>query len=73
LCFNKESGGFEIVTDAKKVVANEIKAAIRSGRRRKKIYRPVYQHSFSAIPLIPIDEPEEESEKEIDTSFSVKV
>ena len=73
LCFNKESGGFEILNTAKKKLAEEIKAAVRSGRRRKKIYRHVKSHAFSDIPLIPMEQPAAEEEKEIDTSFVVKV
>ena len=73
LCFNKENGGFEVVSGAKKELAKEIKAAIRSGRRRKKIYRPVHSHSFRNIPLIPMEEPAENGDKEIDTSFAVRV
>lgn len=76
--FNKDSSGFEIVTDAKKECAKEIKDAIRSGRRVKKIYRPVYKNSFSPLPLIPIGDkgkcaPPKQADKEIDTSFPVKV
>ena len=62
-----------MLTDAKKQLAREIKAAVRAGRRRKRIYRPTRNHSFSDIPLIPMEEPPYEEEKEIDTSFTVQV
>lgn len=71
LCFNKDTGGFEVVTDAKKELAKQIKAAIRSQRRTPKIYDVVKQHSFSNIPLIPIEEPDEPENLEINTSFTV--
>ncbi|XP_056017621.1 regulator of G-protein signaling 22-like isoform X5 [Ostrea edulis] len=71
LCFNKDTGGFEVVTDAKKELAKQIKAAIRSQRRTPKIYNVVKQHSFSNIPLIPIEEPDEPENLEINTSFTV--
>ena len=73
LLFNKETGGFEIVTDEKQRLAEEIKAAVRAGRRRKKIYRHVRNNAFTPIPLIPMEEPPLVEEKEIDTSFSVQV
>lgn len=73
LCFNKDTGGFEVVTDAKKELAKQIKAAIRSQRRTPKIYNVVKQHSFSNIPLIPIEEPDEPENLEINTSFTVTV
>lgn len=73
LFFNKETGGFEVLTDDRRKLANEIKAAVRAGRRRKKIYRSTRNHSFSTIPLIPMEEPPFEEEKEIDTSFTVQV
>ncbi|XP_062622308.1 regulator of G-protein signaling 22-like isoform X4 [Saccostrea cucullata] len=71
LCFNKDTGGFEVVTDAKKELAKQIKAAIRSQKRTPKIYNVVKQHSFSNIPLIPIEEPDEPENLEINTSFTV--
>ncbi|XP_078317131.1 regulator of G-protein signaling 22-like isoform X8 [Crassostrea virginica] len=71
LCFNKDTGGFEVVTHAKKELAKQIKAAIRSQRRTPKIYNVVKQHSFSNIPLIPIEEPDEPENLEINTSFTV--
>lgn len=66
-------GGFEVVTHAKKELAKQIKAAIRSQRRTPKIYNVVKQHSFSNIPLIPIEEPDEPENLEINTSFTVTV
>lgn len=62
-----------MVTDAKKELAKQIKAAIRSQRRTPKIYDVVKQHSFSNIPLIPIEEPDEPENLEINTSFTVTV
>ncbi|XP_013379007.1 regulator of G-protein signaling 22-like, partial [Lingula anatina] len=72
LCFNKNTGGFEIVTDAKKELAKQIKAAVRSAKRTPKIYRVTKNHSFSDIPLIPIEEDTEPEKREINTSFTVK-
>ncbi|ESO87501.1 hypothetical protein LOTGIDRAFT_235002 [Lottia gigantea] len=71
LCFNEETGGFEVVTDAKKELAKQIKAAVRSQTPRKKMYRVVKNHSFIDIPLIPIEESEGPEKVEIDTSFTV--
>ncbi|KAL8596666.1 hypothetical protein ACOMHN_032608 [Nucella lapillus] len=71
LCFNPESGGFEVVSEARLALANQIKAAIRSQRRMPRIYRVAKQHSFIDIPLIPIVPLEGLERMEIDTSFSV--
>ena len=73
LCFNKETGGFEVVSNAKEELANEIKAAVRAGRPRKRIYRPVLKNSYSNIPLIPMEESIQKEETEIDCSFTVQV
>ena len=72
LIFNRESGGFEVHSDARKQLANEIKAAVRASRRPKRIYRPTRHHSYSDIPTIPLVH-EQQEQKEIDTSFTVKV
>ncbi|KAK7502187.1 hypothetical protein BaRGS_00006551 [Batillaria attramentaria] len=71
LCFNKETGGFEVVSDARQELAQQIKAAIRSQRRTPRMYRVAKQHAFIDIPLIPIVPPEGPEKMEIDTSFSV--
>ena len=73
MCFNKETGGFEVVNNERTKLAKEIKAAVRSGRRRRRIYRAVRNHSYSDIPLVPMEEPPQEEEKEINTSFDVQV
>ena len=57
----------------KERLAQAIKAAVRSGKKRKRIYRPVHNHSYSAIPLIPIEEQPYAVTKEINTSFTVQV
>ncbi|XP_033738546.1 regulator of G-protein signaling 22-like isoform X2 [Pecten maximus] len=71
LYFNKETGGFEVATDAKKELSKKIKAAIRSQKHTSKIYRVVKKHSFIDIPLIPIEEPEGPENVEINTTFTV--
>ncbi|XP_070194884.1 regulator of G-protein signaling 22-like isoform X2 [Littorina saxatilis] len=71
LCFNKESGGFEVVSEARHALAQQIKAAIRSQRRTPNIYRVAKRHAFIDIPLIPIVTPDGPEKMEIDTSFSV--
>ncbi|XP_069127158.1 regulator of G-protein signaling 22-like isoform X2 [Argopecten irradians] len=71
LHFNKESGGFEVATNAKKELSKKIKAAIRSQKHTNKIYRVVKKHSFIDIPLIPIEEPEGPENVEINTTFTV--
>ncbi|KAL8572507.1 hypothetical protein ACOMHN_019546 [Nucella lapillus] len=71
LCFNPESGGFEVVSEARKEVTQQIKAALRSQRRTPRMYRVARQHAFVPIPLIPIIPAEGPEKMEIDTSFSV--
>lgn len=71
LCFNKEKTGFEVVTDARKEIGKQIKAAIRSQKKPSKIYKVVKQHSFIDIPLIPIVEPEGPDHIEINTNYTV--
>ncbi|XP_046585614.1 LOW QUALITY PROTEIN: regulator of G-protein signaling 22-like [Haliotis rubra] len=71
LCFNKDTGGFEVVNNAKKELAQQIKAAIRSQRRTPRMYHVAKLHSFIDIPLIPIEEPMGPEKVEIDTSFTV--
>lgn len=73
LCFNKDTGGFEVVSNAKKQLAQQIKAAIRSQRRTPRMYHVAKLHSFIDIPLIPIEEPMGPEKVEIDTSFTVTV
>ena len=73
LFFNKETGGFEILTDAKKKMVSQIKTAVRSSQKPSKIYKPVKNHSFSDIPLIPMEDGPLTEECEIDTSFMVTV
>ena len=73
LFFNKGTGRFEIVGDAKIKLASDIKAAVRSGRLRKRIYRAVHNHSFSIIPPVPLVQRPLVEEKEINTEFTVKV
>ncbi|KAK3091838.1 hypothetical protein FSP39_023074, partial [Pinctada imbricata] len=71
LCFNKETKGFEVVTDAKKEIAKQIKAAIRSQKRTPKIYKVVKNHSFAPIPLIPIEPDQGPDSVAINTTYSV--
>ncbi|XP_052776517.1 regulator of G-protein signaling 22-like isoform X2 [Mya arenaria] len=71
LCFNKDTGGFEVVSHAKKELAQKIKEALRSQARKLKIYRVAKKHSFINIPLIPIEDDKEPKNQEIHTSFSV--
>ena len=72
LTFNADAGCFEVVTDSKRKLAEEIKAAVRAGKPRKAIYKPVTKNSFSTIPLIPLED-EPQPVLEIKTSFTVKV
>ncbi|XP_041356675.1 regulator of G-protein signaling 22-like isoform X3 [Gigantopelta aegis] len=71
LFFNKETGGFEVLNEAKHELSKQIKAAIRSQKRTPKIYKAAKYHSFSDIPLIPVDPPPEPEKVEIDTTFTV--
>ncbi len=73
LFFNKATGSFEILTDAKQKLVREIKSAVRAGRRQKAIYHAARNHSFRSIPLIPIEMTPGTEEKEIDTAFTVEV
>lgn len=73
LCFNQTTGGFEVVSLARKELAQQIKAAVRSQRRVPPMYHVVKQHAFRDIPLIPIVPPEGPEKVEIDTAFSVTV
>lgn len=73
LCFNKEKTGFEVVTEARKEIGKQIKAAIRSQKKQSKIYKVVKNHSFIDIPLIPIVEPEGPDHIEINTNYTVTV
>ncbi|KAK6179499.1 hypothetical protein SNE40_011844 [Patella caerulea] len=71
LCFNEETGGFEVVNNAKKDLARQIKAAVRSQQKKKKMYKVAKDHSYIDIPLIPIEEIEGPEKIEIDTTFTV--
>ncbi|XP_076441403.1 regulator of G-protein signaling 22-like isoform X3 [Babylonia areolata] len=71
LCFNPESGGFEVVSEERRALATQIKAAVRSQRRTPGIYRVAKRHAFIDIPLVPIVPPELPDRMEIDTSFCV--
>ena len=73
LCFNKDTGGFEVVTDAKKDLAQQIKTAMRSQKRTPRIYKVAKKHSFIDIPLFPIEIPTDTDNVEINTSFTVTV
>lgn len=74
LRFNKNTGGFEVVTKAKKELSEQLKAAILSQKSTPKIYRVVKKHSFMPIPLIPIeDEVENPLNQEINTAYTVTV
>ncbi|XP_060585737.1 regulator of G-protein signaling 22-like isoform X3 [Ruditapes philippinarum] len=71
LYFNKETGGFEVVSVAKKELAKKIKEALRSQARTPRIYRVAKKHSYIDIPLIPIENEKEPENQEIHTSFAV--
>ncbi|XP_052256163.1 regulator of G-protein signaling 22-like isoform X3 [Dreissena polymorpha] len=71
LCFNKETGGFEVLSPAKKELARQIKEALRSQNRTPRIYRIAKKHSFMDIPLIPMEDDKEPKNLEIHTSFTV--
>ncbi|XP_053393937.1 regulator of G-protein signaling 22-like isoform X3 [Mercenaria mercenaria] len=71
LYFNKDTGGFEVVSAAKKELAKKIKEALRSQARTPRIYRVAKKHSFIDIPLIPIEHEKEAENQEIHTSFTV--
>ena len=73
LCFNKETKGFEVVSDAKREIAKQIKAAIRSQKRTPKIYKVVKNHSYAPIPLIPIEPEQGPDSVAINTTYSVMV
>ncbi|XP_064604416.1 regulator of G-protein signaling 22-like isoform X3 [Liolophura sinensis] len=72
VCFNAETGGFEVVSKAKKELARQIKTVVRAQQRKPKIYMVTKNHSYSDIPLIPIEDPPETSSPEINTTFSVQ-
>lgn len=73
LCFNRDTGGFEIVSAEKKEIAKRIKAAIRSGIKKSRIFYPVRHHSFKPLPKLLMEEPKDDGRIEIDTTFCVKV
>ena len=73
LCFNKDTGGFEVVSNAKKDLGKQIKTAMRSQKRTPRIYKVAKKHSFIDIPLIPIDNVVETNNVEINTIFTVMV
>ena len=73
MCFNKDTGGFEVVTGAKRELSKQIKSVVRSQRRKSKIYKVVKHHSFIDIPLIPIENVDGYGHMEINTSFIVTV
>lgn len=73
LYFNKDTGGFEVVSEAKKELAKKIKEALRSQARTPRIYRVAKKHSFIDIPLIPIENGKGPENQEIHTSFAVTV
>ena len=73
LCFNKDTGGFEVVSNAKKDLAQQIKTAMRLQKRTPRIYKVAKKHSFIDIPLFPIDNVAEADNVEINTSFAVMV
>ena len=68
-----DTGGFEVVSDAKKDLALQIKTAMRAQKRTPRIYKVAKKHSFIDIPLIPIDNSTEADNVEINTSFTVMV
>ncbi|XP_074640881.1 regulator of G-protein signaling 22-like [Tubulanus polymorphus] len=72
LLFNKDTGGFEVVNNARKELSKKIKTAVRSQKRRNRIYRPVKKHSYIDIPLIPIEDVPAPPAEEIDTTFTVQ-
>ncbi|ELU18295.1 hypothetical protein CAPTEDRAFT_185777 [Capitella teleta] len=72
LSFNRDTGGFEVISKERHALLQEVKAAARAGQRKKKIYRATRNHSYSCIPLIPMEEPPVPPEREIDTSFTVQ-
>ncbi|BFY99466.1 hypothetical protein BsWGS_02506 [Bradybaena similaris] len=69
--FNIESGGFEVVTDAKLRLAQQIKEAVRSQRTKVDIYENVQQHAFSDIPVFPIEDAQGPEQEQIDRTFDV--
>ncbi|GFN79075.1 regulator of G-protein signaling 22 [Plakobranchus ocellatus] len=72
ICFNVATGGFEVVSDAKRRLAAQIKEAVRSQNLTAKMYRVARSHAFSNIPLIPIEDTQQGPETvKIDTSFDV--
>ena len=73
LFFNKNTGWFEIVDGAKQRLSQKIKAAVRASKKRSRIYRAVNQHSFTNLPLIPLEDNFDLGPEEIDTSFTVTV
>ena len=46
---------------------------MRANKKKSKIYRAVNQHSFSNLPVIPLEENYDLGPEEIDTSFTVTV
>jgi hypothetical protein len=72
LFFNRDTGGFEVISKDRHALLQEVKVAARAGHKRKRIYRATRMHSFSTIPLIPMETPPPPPEKEIDTSFTVQ-
>ena len=46
---------------------------MRASKKRSRIYRAVNQHSFTNLPLIPLEDSFDLGPEEIDTSFTVTV
>ncbi|CAL1544272.1 unnamed protein product [Lymnaea stagnalis] len=71
ISFNVETGGFEVVSDDKQKLAQQIKEAVRSQHTMAKKYEVTRRHAFSDIPVIPIEDSNTPEAVKIDTSFKV--
>ncbi|KAH9499861.1 hypothetical protein Btru_076784, partial [Bulinus truncatus] len=71
ICFNVETGGFEVVSDDKQKLAQQIKEAVRSQHTMSKKYEVTRQHAFSDMPVVPIEDSNAPEAVKIDTSFQV--
>uniref|UniRef100_A0A2C9JRT5 RGS domain-containing protein n=2 Tax=Biomphalaria glabrata TaxID=6526 RepID=A0A2C9JRT5_BIOGL len=71
ICFNVETGGFEVVSDDKQKLAQQIKEAVRSQHTMSKKYEVTRQHAFSDMPVVPIEDNDAPETVKIDTSFQV--
>ncbi|XP_071965530.1 regulator of G-protein signaling 22-like [Antedon mediterranea] len=74
LAFNKERGGFEVVTNAKQELKNQMQAAVRSKQSPNHIYKVTKQVLNEKNPpkVKYDDDSEEEEEPEIKTTFKVQ-